>query len=196
MRRVFGFLLASGFLLLGTGIGTYADLAKPKASPAPSIVLLGKPVAWANLTIEPDPKGYDARLQISQSALNDLRAALAEPPENRSTAQTIIHSSPRTIVAGLSLFVAISMGGIWLVRSGSNRGQKALAAALISMAVLTAAAMITRANGAPPSYRWRVLTQNLAQGKPTKGVVTVEVVAEGEGMKLILPVPPARTTDE
>jgi hypothetical protein len=49
--------------------------------------------------------------------------------------------------------------------------------------------MITRGNvGPPPGYRWRNLSKNLNDGKPTQGSVDI-VVAEGSGIRLIMPVP-------
>ncbi len=192
MKRAFGFLMASG-LLLTIGIATYADIAKPKvSSPEQPIALTSKPLATAGLRIEADPKAYDARLQISQNAWNELKVALNDQPGGQSTVSSLTTSSPRTIFAGLSLFAALSLGGIWLVRSGSSRSQKVIAAALIGMAVISAGAMITRGNGAPPAYRWRALPQNLTEGRATSGFVTIEVVAEGDGLKLILPITPKK----
>ena len=52
-----------------------------------------------------------------------------------------------------------------------------------------AAAMITRGNAAPPpGWKWQRLPQNLNGGLPTSGQVEVEIVPEGNGIKLIVPI--------
>ena len=43
--------------------------------------------------------------------------------------------------------------------------------------------------GPPPAYRWRNLSKNLNDGKTTQGSVDI-VIAEGSGIRLIMPVPP------
>ena len=80
-----------------------------------------------------------------------------------------------------------------IARSSSfGRAQKAIGAVLLVATVLGAAAIITRGNaGPPPSWRWRNLSQNLAEGKPTLGGVEVEIVPDdqmnGRTMRLIIP---------
>jgi hypothetical protein len=188
MKQTFGFLFFVTLLMLVSGIETRADLAKP---PDPA-TKKGKVVFHSGLTIEPDSNTYEAKLQMSPETLGRLRAALNNLPADDSTAQAITQNPTRTVMAGFSLFLALSFGGVWLVRSGSTRGQKVLAAVLIGAAVLGAAAIITRANaGPPPAYRWRNLTQNLNEGRATSGGVDIEVVPDASGIKLILPLTPA-----
>jgi len=176
-------------LLLAMALPAYGDIARPKASPE-----LPKIVLHTSLTIVPDSKAYEARLQISQSSLQELRAALANTPTNESLAQSIAHSSTRTMLAGLFMFLSLSFAGVWLARSVQTRGQKAIAALLLGTAVIGAAAIIGQANAGPPgSYLWRRLPQNLGQNKPTYGGIDIEVVpdpTDGSGMKLILPMRP------
>ena len=96
-------------------------------------------------------------------------------------------------MAGLLMFMAISVAGVLIARSSSfGRTQKALAALLLVAVVIGAAAIITRGNAGPPgSYRWRNLPQSLSEGKPTVGGVDVEIVPDsemsGRGMRLIIP---------
>jgi hypothetical protein len=176
-------------LLLATALPTYGDIARPKPSPErPKIVL------HTSLTIVPDSKAYEGRLQISQSSLQELRAALANTPPNESMAQSIAHSSTRTMLAGLFMFLSLSFAGVWLARSVQTRGQKMVAALLMGTAVIGAAAIIARANAGPPgSYYWRKLPQNLSKGTPTSGGLDIEIVPDsndGSGMKLIIPTRP------
>ena len=189
MKQFFTLFILS--LVLATTLPAYGDIARPKPSRSPQ-----KPriVLHTSLTIVPDSKASEARLQISQSSLQELRAALANTPENESMAQRVASSSTRTMLAGLFMFLSLSLGGVWLTRSVQTRSQKAIAALLMGTAVIGAAAIIARANAGPPgSYLWKKLPQNLGKGTPTYGGIDIEVVPDpndGSGMKLIIPTRP------
>jgi hypothetical protein len=178
-------------LLLAMTIPAYGDIARPKSSPSPQGP---KMIFHTRLAIVPDSKAWEARLQISQSDLQELRAALGNTPGNESTSASIARSSTRTMLAGLFMFLSLSFAGIWLARSVQTRGQKALTALLLGTAVIGAAAIITQANAGPPgSYYWRKLPQNFAKGAPTNGGLDIVVVpdgSDGSGMKLIIPTRP------
>ncbi|HEV7796881.1 MAG TPA: hypothetical protein VGO73_01900 [Pyrinomonadaceae bacterium] len=168
-----------------------ADIARPKSSPSPQEP---KMIFHTRLAIVPDSKAWEARLQISQSDLQELRAALGNTPGNDSTSASIARSSTRTMLAGIFMFLSLSFAGIWLTRSVQSRGQKALTALLLGTAVIGAAAIMTQANAGPPgSYYWRKLPQNLSKGAPTNGGLDIVVVpdgSDGSGMKLIIPTRP------
>ena len=186
------FSLGALCLLLALAIPAYADIAKPKEKPSPSPEL-PKFVLHTRLVVVPDNKAWEAKLQISQSSLQELRAALGNG--NESTAQSITRSSTRTIMAGLFMFLSLSFAGVWLARSMQTRGQKAVAVLLFGTAVIGAAAMIAQANAGPPgSYYWKKLPQNLTKGAPTAGGLDIEIVPDGDigssGMQLILPIKP------
>ena len=189
MKSILG--LCTLALLFATAVSVNADIARPSPSPQkPKVVL------HTSLTIVPDSKAGEARLQISQSSMAELRAALANTPGSESVAQSIAHSSTRTTIAGLFLFLSLSLGGVWLARSVQTKSQKAVVALLIGAAVIGAAAIITRANAGPPSsFFWRKLPQNLSRGNPTYGGIEIEVVpdpTDGSGMKLIIPIIPGQ----
>jgi hypothetical protein len=174
------------FFVLLTAVATAnADVAKPK-SPA-------KLVLHTGLEIVPDSKLYEAKLQISQSDMNSLRAALDGNAGSSPVVGGIAFSAPRTIVAGLLMFMAVSVAGVMLARSSSlGRAQKTIGAALLVAVLLGAAAIITRGNAGPPgSWRWRNLPQALADGKSTIGGVDIEIVPDdqmnGRTMRLIIP---------
>jgi hypothetical protein len=195
MKRIIA-LCALG-LLLAIGVSANADIARPSPSEQkPKVVLR------TSLVVIPDSKANVGRLQISQSSLREMRAALANMPDNeslgsQSIAQSIGRSSNRTLIAGLFMFLSLSFAGVWLARSVQTRGQRAVAAFLMGVAVIGAAAIITRANAGPPSsYFWRKLPQNLSKGNPTNGTVDIEIVpdpTDGTGMKLIIPTTPELT---
>jgi hypothetical protein len=166
-----------------------ADVAKPPKPPERA----ARYALHASLEISTDPKAYEAKLQISESSLKELRAALDGAPGNSPIVGGLAFSSTRTIMAGLLMFMAISVAGVLIARSSSfGRTQKALAALVLVAVVIGAAAIITRGNAGPPgSYRWRNLPQALAEGKPTSGGVDIEIVPDsemsGRSMRLIMP---------
>ena len=177
------------FCVLLTAVSTAnADIAKPKPPDKPA-----KQVLHTVLEIVPDAKIYEAKLQISQSDFNNLRAALDGGAGSAPVVGGIAFSGPRTIIAGLLMFMAISVAGVFLGRSSSfGRAQKTVGAVVLVAIVLGAAAIITRGNAGPPgSWRWRNLPQALAEGKSTVGGVDVEIVPDdqmnGRTMRLLIP---------
>ena len=179
-------------IVLSTAFVVHADIPKPKPSQKS-----GNTTIFSSLEIVPDPKANNAKLQIHQSDLKALRAALDGQSTNTTLATSISHIGPRTIVAGVLLFLSLSFGGVWLARtsrSGAtlNRGQKTVAVLLVTAATLGAAAIITRGNaGPPPAYRWKNLPTALAAGESTAGPVMIEVIPDdpntGTGMVLTIP---------
>ena len=112
--------------LMASAIFAFADIPRPKTSPAQ-----GKTILYTGLTITTDPKGGEARLQISESTLKLMQQAAANSGDDGSMAQRVMHSSTRTIMAGTFMFLAVSFAGIWFARSGQRRNHKAVAAVLL-----------------------------------------------------------------
>ena len=187
-------------VLLGITIPLRADIARPKRLPQ---IEQNKAVLHTGLQIVPDAKASEARLQISEDTLKRLRAALNETSTSPSLAARIAHSSTRTIVAGLLLFLSVSFGGVWLARSVRSRQsilgrhQKAVVVVLLGIATLGAAAIITQGNAGPRSYyAWRNLPDALNRGRATQGGLDIEIVPEGSGIKLIIPLKSKENGDE
>ena len=185
-------LIGSVLVLVMSVVLVRADIPKPKTTPQQT----ENKSLYTSLQIIPDAKASNAKLQIRQSELNELRAALNGAPTN-ALAATITHSNTRTIIAGFLLFLSVSFGGVWLARasrsgSGLQRTQKIVAITLIAVATLSAAAIITRGNaGPPPAFRWRNLPTALAAGQSTTGPVILEIVPDdpnsSSGMTLTIP---------
>jgi hypothetical protein len=174
---------AIGLFLLASDVCVFADVAIPKASPQK-----GKIVMNTGLEVVPDATAYDARLQIPRASLGELRAALVNEGGSESATRGVAYSSPRTIIAGLFVFMSLSFGGVLMARAGQSRGQKIIAAVMLGTALIAATAIISQANaGPPPGYIWRNLSPNLNAGRPTRGPLQIEIVEEGTGMRLILP---------
>jgi hypothetical protein len=187
MKTLFRICILS--LLVSGAITARADVPRPKPSPEKPRVVL-----HTSLTIVPDSKAYEARLQISQSSLAELRAALGDVSPNSTLVQRVAHSRTRTIVAGLFMFLSLSFAGVWFARTRQTRGQKAVASLVLGAAVLGGAAIIASANAGPPGlYFWRKLPQNLSKGAATNGGLDIEIVpdsSDGGGLKLIVPLRP------
>ena len=196
-------ILSVAFLFLITAVSietVSANIAQPKPSEQQSRFILRR-----KLEIVPDEKSWQARLQISQSDLKELRAALDGVDTNTTVAASIAQSPTRTLIAGVLLFLSVSFAGVWLARasrmSGSGRS-KMVAAAILVVAVLGAAAIITRGNaGPPPGYwSWMKLSKNFSQGKPTSGDFMIEVVPDQPNnppsVKLVIPYNSKQSGDE
>ena len=191
MKRTLLSIAAVG-ALLASGIYAFGDIARPKPSPAE-----GKVIFYSGLSVVSDPKSYEARLQISQETLKRLQDAAAREGGSSSLSQSIVHSSTRTMMAGVFMFLAISFAGVWLARSNQKRNTKAVAAVLAIAFMCGLATVIVRANAGPPGYiRWQNLPQSLKDGKETVGGVQIELVPGDDNMKLIIPLRPKRDGEE
>src|SRR5215471_3743592 len=103
------FATAAILALLASAIFAFGDIARPKPTP--------KGLLYSGLTITTDQKGNEARLVISEDTLKHLQDAAARNGDNEALSQRIMHSSGRTIMAGVFMFLAISFAGIWFARS-------------------------------------------------------------------------------
>lgn len=185
MKRTFIYGAAT-LVMLAAAAYIYADIARPK----PTVREDAKFVFHTGLMIVPSENVYEAKLQISKESLKYLQEALATAQvSNPSMGRRIAQSSSKTIIAGLFLFLSVSFAGVWLARSASRRSHKAIAAVLLGVVVLSAAGIITRANAGPPGYvRWAGLSKALGEGRPTSGGLDIQIVPEGSGMTLIIPI--------
>jgi hypothetical protein len=170
--------------LLASAIYAFGDIARPKPTPAQ-----GKTVLYTGLTVVTDPKASEARLQISQETLKHIQEGAGSNGGTESVTQRVMHSSTKTIMAGLFMFLAVSFAGVWFARSSQRRNHKAIAAVLLMAAVFGIGTVIVRANAGPPGYiRWQNLPQALKDGKATSGGVNIEIVPGDESqIKLIIP---------
>lgn len=179
MKRTL-FASAAVVAVLASAIFAFGDIARPKPTP--------KALLYSGLTITTDSKAYEAKLIISQGTLKNLQDAAARNDGDEALSQRIMHSSSRTIMAGVFMFLAISFAGIWFTRSTPKRHSKAIAAVLLAAVAFGIGTIIVRANAGPPGYiRWQNLPQSLKDGKETSGGVSIEVVPGDDNMKLIIP---------
>ena len=167
-------------------IAAYADMGRPTRPEKPP----AKYVINSALEIVPDSRTYSARLQISAATLKEIRESMNETATTSSTGG-INRNTFTTVVAGLFLFMSISFAGVWLARSkaGTFAAPKTAALVILGMGFIGAAAIVVSANaGPPPSSLWKNLPKNLNDGRSTSGGVDIEIVPDGNGVKLIMPV--------
>src|SRR5262245_29317824 len=98
MKRIILICAAAAMLAAGA-IYALGDIARPKPTPAQP-----KTIFYTGLTVTTDPKSYEARLQISEETLKRLQAAAVNKEGTPSLVQNTMHSSTRTIMAGLFMF--------------------------------------------------------------------------------------------
>ncbi|HUE83490.1 MAG TPA: hypothetical protein VMM84_15400 [Pyrinomonadaceae bacterium] len=183
-RTVLPSIIVSLLIIVGAS-SVRADLTPP-ASPANTPGRQTRAATRTSLTVVPDAKVSEARLEISGDTLRQL-SALANGSQDQSL--VLGWSNPQqTIIAGLFLMLSVSFAGVWFARSRHRRNQKVAASLLLAALVLGTAAVGINANIAPPSIsNWRGLPKALNEGRATNGSVTVEIVADGSGIKLIIP---------
>lgn len=186
MKRIL-ISMAAVVALIATFVFAFGDVPRPK--PTKPTEPVRQITVNSSLTITSDRKAYDARIQIPAETLKELNEAVQRGDDSASLMQSIKHSSSRTVMAGLFMFLAVSFAGVWLARSNQRRNVKAVAAVMVIAFVFGVATVIVRANAGPPGYaRWRNLTQNLKDGKETSADVGIEIVPGDGDIKVILPV--------
>ena len=172
--------------VLATFVFAFGDVPRPR--PTTPTEPHGQIVHYSGLTIMSDSKMYDARLQIPAETLKAINEAAQRRDGSASLMQNITHSSTRTMMAGLFMFLAVSFAGVWLARSNQRRNVKAIAAVLVIAFVFGVATVIVRANAGPPGYiRWQNLPQALKDGKATTAGVDIEIVPGDGQIRLIVP---------
>ena len=162
MKQVFS--LSMLCLLLAAALPAYADIARPNPTPSPQQPRI---ILHTRLTIAPDNKAREARLQISQSSLQELRAALANAPANESMVRASLTTLRARCWQEYSCFCRwrLPVSG-W--RALCRRGARRQSPLSLGTAVIGAATIIAHANAGPPgSYFWRKLPQNLSKGTST-----------------------------
>lgn len=149
-----------------------------------------------DMQIDTDEKAKEARLVIPRSVFQRMRAqadgAGSQTTGTTAAARFFNMTGAQTIMSGLFLSLAFAFGGVWLVRSRKGAERTARVAAL-SIGLLLAGgvtASVAYANAGPPpvarSLTSKILIPEL-QWWGAYGEVKVEIVEEGDDIKLVLP---------
>src|SRR5260370_28053262 len=111
-------LCAAALLLAASGIYAFGDIARPKVSPQPKE---GKTVLFTSLSVVPDSKLSEARLQISQEMLQSIaREAARNPSTDETMTQRLMHSSTRTVMAGSFMLLTYAFACVSIARCGQR----------------------------------------------------------------------------
>jgi hypothetical protein len=167
----------------------FADISPPEPVATPRPVKRTLPAA--RMLIESSKDATEARLQISQSVLRELRAEI--DGDSATDAAATINSSRQmqTIIAGVFLSLSLAFAGVFIARTRSRATKQVATGVLVVFAVAGALAFNALANARPPEPRFVDAGSLPRAAKPDEqlnGVVRVEIVPEGRAIKLIVPV--------
>ncbi|HLW68845.1 MAG TPA: hypothetical protein VKS79_26270 [Gemmataceae bacterium] len=182
--RMRAFYMAALLLPLSWTVA-YADIA-PKPRPTPAPIPNPAPVQSkdANLIVQVDPNAKEARLIVPRSLLN-RRAGLDVDDGTRLT-EADGRSNRHVIIAGVALALAMSCGGLWLVRRNrlNNSGLMVCLAVSAGLIVGTVALANARAPSPAPPPPQPAPVANLA--KLFDGKIRVETPADGDSIRLVV----------
>jgi hypothetical protein len=170
-------LLAALFVL---GFAVVEAGANPIAPPPPPPPPVAFGVRDAELIVEIDEAAKGPRLQIP------LKLLTAQQRKGANAGQL------PTLVAGLALTFAFVSGGFWLVRRGRARILGGVLFALSLLAATGSAVLADRP--APP--RPRTIPVTLPAELEFKGNIVLEIVPNGDKIKLVVPKPMVKKSAE
>lgn len=179
-----------GLLVLSAAI---ADIRLPDRPNPPPNAGQG-----ANLVIETDANAKEARLIVPRRIVVK-KAGVDVPGDNQlllSEPDSAVEPNRpwhRSLLAGVSIALATSCAGLWLVRR-RKMSNSALGLVLVlgSMAIGSAVAWAN----APPPTRNQPAKPAINLTQVYSGKVAVEYVAQGDSIRLILPVDAAKKIGE
>lgn len=153
--------LATALLLLTIAPSARADLAPP----------VPKEPTYP-LVVEAGPKVQEARLIIPQKMLGKLKSSL---DEEGGDAYGAAGGRMHTIIAGAALALALTFGGLWLVRRGPTGGSRNLAMLISAVAFLSIGAAVWADRRPAPKPE-----------VPRTDKVLIEITDKGDEIKLIV----------
>jgi hypothetical protein len=169
----------------------FADIALPQPKPTSTPQTSKRVLPPARMLIESRKDVVEARLQISQSVLRELRAEFERDAATANEAASMNASRrTQTIIAGVFLSLSLAFAGVFIVRSRSRTTKQIAVGALVVFAVAGALAFKALANARPPEPRFvnaGTLPRATTPDEELNGVVRVEIVPDGRVIKLIVP---------
>ncbi|MDQ1592085.1 MAG: hypothetical protein QOG71_2712 [Pyrinomonadaceae bacterium] len=169
-----------------------ADISAPEPmpTPTPQKVRRAASLPAARMLIESRKDATEARLQIPQNVLRQLRAELEREDASVAATATDWLRPTQTIVAGVFLSLSLAFAGLFVARTRSRGARQAAAVALFVFAASGALAFKTLANARPPEPRLLdagSLRRATTPDAELNGVIRVEVVDDPNVFKLIVP---------
>jgi hypothetical protein len=173
-------------VLLAVASPALADIALPK-QPARNNNEVRYDLPFSRMTIERVEGLREARLQIPRAQLERMNAAAGV---EGGGAQSASLKSAGTVVGGLFISLAVVLTGLLLARSRRRVAfGRATAALFVCAAAAGVAGVAAYANAPAPRYRQQnagTLVKAVT-GAPLAGSIRVEVVDEGDEIKLLVP---------
>lgn len=168
------------------------DTPKPTPSPKTDAKALNR-----DLTIRLSPNVEEATLEIPKDAIKSLRAALENIDDNGAIAGTTggFNITPtQTLMSGLFLSLALTVGGVWFLKSKPIGNAPKVAAGLIAAMFFGGGATLILANVAPPPIKGinaDLFSDQLRRNwRGANGSVKVVVVERNyEGAAIVLNIP-------
>lgn len=170
----------------------FADIPAPEHRQTKPPVTGKRVLPPARMLIESRKDATEARLQIPQSVLRELRAEF-ERDAATDAAAAASANSPRqtqTIIAGVFLSLSLAFAGVFIARSRSRATKQVAVGVLVVFAVAGALAFKALANARPPEPRFvnaGSLPRATTPDEELNGVVRMEIVPDGRVIKLIVP---------
>jgi hypothetical protein len=168
----------------------FADIPAPEHRQTRTTQTTKRPLPPARMLIESRKDTTEARLQIPQSVLRELRAEIEADGASDVTGSTSTLSQTQTIIAGVFLSLSLAFAGVFIARSRSRMTKQVAAGALVVAALAGTLAFKAFANARPPEPRLvnaGSLPRATTPDAELNGVVRVEIVPEGRVIKLIVP---------
>lgn len=188
-------------LLIAASVA-FADVPNPNRKPTPTPKQHRSIDADMDISLERDAK--EARLIIPRSQIQQLRAALDEidgGDDSAAVTATNTFGRTQTFVSGLFLSLAFVFGGVWLFRGGraSTRTGKTIVILVVAAGVVSTATFVFANAGPPPgasSITGKMFSEAVHTYNQGYGKVKLDVGKEGNRIKLIVPNPEDKKTDE
>ncbi|HYE13639.1 MAG TPA: hypothetical protein VD968_04260, partial [Pyrinomonadaceae bacterium] len=174
-------------LLLASAPYVVADIARPAES-KPDYNRVRADLPRRYMLIESRPEAREARLRVPRSLLEELAPASSQATGGAA----IFGATPaRTVVAGVFLSLSLALAGMLLARSRRQAVGRVAVVAIGSLACAAAFAVGALANVGPPprpnALDPQTLVKAVSAGATISGDVRVEIVEDGDELKLVVP---------
>lgn len=172
-----------------TSLTAFADIPAPEPRPTSTPQTGKRALPPARMSIESRKDITEARLQISQSVLRQLRAEIEGETATEAAASVSSSHRAQTIIAGVCLSLSLAFAGVFIARSRSRTTKQIATGALVVFAVAGALTFTALANIRPLERGVHAgsLPRATTPDEELNGVVRVEIVPEGHVIKLIVP---------
>jgi hypothetical protein len=151
--------------------------ANPPAPPPPKPPIKEPAAAAVAMNVVIDDKATEPKLVIPKKVLATLKADAGDPDPNTRRVEHL-----HLIVAGCALTLALTLGGLWLVRGRRKPGSTVLLVLVALGGVVAVTSMVWGNVGPPPPPP----PPPVAPGIPLADKVKIETVEQGDTILLVV----------